>query len=193
MQYLDNITNKIDEVLKGQLPFLSESKQVQNMGIVQLVRRQKDNKETVWPGKLVAGNYEYAGVDDDFKIITYHRVLSLKPSSVPNSGYGDSRGKNKNTVSMSFVLFADRELVAVTADVLALQIQGVLPEMLTVENFSSTLINLNDIVLNEKQVFDEEYKNVTYFIGPEHIFLKINYTIESTFQKGCFNRCDPNR
>lgn len=193
MEYIQDITHKIDEALKGHLAFLSESVKVQAMGIVQLVRREKDGKETVWPGKKVDGNFEFAGVDDDYNAISYHRILALRPTTVTSSGYGDSRGKTKNAVSMCMVLFAKHDCVNMPSEVLALQIQGVLPEQLTIPNFSSTLINLNDIVLNEKQVFDEEYKNVTYFIGPEHILLKINYTIESTFQKGCFNKCEPNR
>ena len=38
----------------------------------------------------------------------------------------------------------------------------------------------------EEQVFNEEFKNVDYFILPEHALLKCNYTIESTLSKACF-------
>lgn len=192
MQYLKYIVNRINLGLLGHFDFVPSAKK-QICDIAKLAKRERGDKSQVWPAYWDGEEYQFAGVDEDYDLIIYHRQLSMTSAVVPG-GYGDSVGHIKNSVKMCMVVFGSHQVIGHSSDELALHIQAMMPGMFKPETLKptqlrSTSINITDIVLNEEQVFNEEYKSVDYFIKPEHIYFKVNYTIESTFDKNCFNKC----
>ena len=189
MKYPDCIVNKIDTAF-GMFPAFS-----QVLGIAQLVTRTRDasEKTDVWPAVYKGGDCEYAGIDDTYPVVTYHRSLKMTLSRQPKGGYGDDMPDMKMSHAMSLVIFAKKDETICSADSLAMDIQHKFPDQLTgadlPDGLKTVVININDIVLSETQVFGEEYKNVPFFLGPEHILIKVNYTIESTYRKGCSTNC----
>jgi len=188
MIYPDCIIDEIDAAIAGVFPANS-----QVMGIAQLVTRPKDGKDTIWPARYKGnGDCDYAGVDDNYPAVTYHRSLNMALSRVGKSGYGDAAQDTRATHNMSLVVYANKDNLDCSGDQLAMRLQQAFPD--TIKGKSGTglklvAININSIVLSDTQVFGEEYKNVPPFLGPEHILLKINYSIESTYDKRCFNTC----
>lgn len=195
MKYLDYITGIINEAVAHALP----CERAQILGVAQLVRRKEmDGKKPIhWPAVYIGkGELQYAGFDDKYSLCTYHRALNMSVSRAPGPSYGDNVGNMLLSHRMSLVMYANREEIHMNADQLALLMQFAIPEQLTKsqlpQDFARTNINITDVVLNEQQVFNEEFLNVEPFLGPEHVLLKCNYTIESTLNKRCFNtQCQP--
>lgn len=133
------------------------------------------------------GNGTYIGAEDIYSVIVYHKLLALRTTIITANGYGDSRGDIRNTYSMQAVIFLNRFRTQVEPDELFLMLQSIFPTIENFTNFKSVLYNIVDAILNSQQVFNNEYKNVQYFVKPEHALMAIDYTIESTFKRECFN------
>lgn len=192
MKYLDYMTGQINDAVRQALP----CEHVQILGLAQLVRREReDNKRETWPAVYAGkGDLTYAGFDDKFDLCTYHRALNMNVTKAAEQTYGDDNKLILLSHSMSMVMCGDREKLGMNADQLALLMQFAFPATLEVlpKHFYNVNINITNVVLNEAQVFNEEFLNVEPFLGPEHVLLKCNYTIESTINKRCFNtRCQP--
>ena len=70
-------------------------------------------------------------------------------------------------------------------------IQAVFPESPKKEtsNFSYIRTSILSAILNTMQVFNGEYKGITYTLKPEQSLINLSYIIESRFKKDCFNCC----
>lgn len=151
------------------------------------------NKFKTFPVMEVdGGKYEYVGPDDKYPIIIYHKSKNAtytKLKEADNSSFGDDEDL-KQTIQMQMVLFGIRpRLGNITAEDLESTIIANFPNSFVVNN-KETITTPVSSVLDKKTVFDNEFKNVDLFLREDHIFISINYTIESQFQKGCFNICD---
>ncbi|MER3499784.1 MAG: hypothetical protein C4308_14760 [Chitinophagaceae bacterium] len=152
------------------------------------INAQKNDTDQIFPVAFTKnGKGKYLGADDIQSIITYHKVNNFTVSRESRLGYGDSRGRIKNTYNMKLIVFLKRDITKVEPDELALYIQNKLPECTSSTNGIRLVYNIGEVILNDRQVFDMEYKNVPYFVKPEHALMAINYTIESTFDTNCFN------
>ena len=190
MKYLDFITGIINEAVTASLPVDN----VQILGVAQLVRTERQGRPVTWPAVYTEkGELTYAGIDDKYAVCAYHRAMSMANQFV-SGGYGDSIGDMRLTHRMSFVVYAHRDAIGMNADQLALHLHFIIPELVKElpRHFKQVRINISDVVLNTEQVFNEEFRNVDFFLGPEHVLLKCNYTIESIINKRCFNtQCSP--
>lgn len=159
-------------------------------------------KNGVWHG--VASNVErnkvsqpeidgkYAGIDDVHPLISYHKLISLTSSVERNKGYGDSPGSIKNTYSLAMVVFVNRKKCGAYQDDVFLSIQANLPEMIDSPPYKSVQLIMGRVDLDSETVYGQEYTNAKYKLQPEQYLFRINYTIETTFKKGCFNLCPQN-
>ena len=130
----------------------------------------------------------WAGFDDRKEVILYHKLGSVQTSQ-SNTGYGRSLGEVINKYSMNLVVYFKSNKVK--SDEMFAFIQAVLPESLQLENSNFTYIRTSVIsaILNTMQVFNGEYKGITFTLKPEQSLINISYIIESRFKKGCFNCC----
>ena len=130
----------------------------------------------------------WAGFDDKKEIILYHKLNSVQTTQ-PQTGYGNNFGDVVNRYSMNLVVYFKSQKVK--PDEMFAFIQAVLPESPTIENSNFTYIRTSVLsaILNSMQVFNGEYKGITYTLKPEQSLINISYIIESRFKKGCFNCC----
>ena len=130
----------------------------------------------------------WAGFDDRKEVILYHKLNSVQTTQ-PQTGYGNNFGDVVNRYSMNLVVYFKSQKVK--PDEMFAFIQAVLPESPQIENSNFTYIRTSVLsaILNSMQVFNGEYKGITYTLKPEQSLINISYIIESRFKKGCFNCC----
>lgn len=129
-------------------------------------------------------------INSDYDLIIYHKHERIKPGEDVRGSYG-ATNKTKNIAYMSMYVFGRRDMLRLSSDEAALIIQAGMPDTVHCEESQTgaATIKLTDIILNNKRVFNEEYKNVVYTLKPEHFLIRMDYTIENSFLKSCFNTC----
>jgi hypothetical protein len=197
MAYLKYIVEFINAQLNEGLLSNEKYRNKKIIAIAQsMPRRESDKNLELFPSFVDEdGEGQYIGPDDEFDFIGYHRVNTIGVGkAVLNKGFGDGKGYDANSIKMSYVVFAQRDRLKLTNDELALYIQVHFPEALEkalMEKCQLKVCNINitDIILNDLQVFNEEFQGIEFFLKPEQYLLKVNYTIESAFSKKCFTTC----
>lgn len=135
-------------------------------------------------------NDKYVGIDDIYPVRIYHRLNSLTSSIRPNTGAGRSVGDNVNTYQLSMVVFLDKPKSKMYADEFLLFAQANTPERLLVPPYKSVVITFTGGAFDSLSVYRQEYiSSDTYRLKEDQFFFKINYSIETTFSKGCFKKC----
>jgi hypothetical protein len=153
-------------------------------GIAELVTAEKQTFPSVFLKDGV-----YAGIDDRYPVIIYHRVNQVSISE-PGFGYGNVRSNTMQAAfSMVMVVYLDKKVTCITSDEFLLLLLTSIPEGLNVEDFQDVKIKIGSAVLNQQAVFQNEYKGVQFFLKPESSLLSVSYTIEGRFKKGCFYYC----
>jgi hypothetical protein len=86
-------------------------------------------------------------------------------------------------------VFLNRKKSGLFADELFQLIQANFPEVLKIEPYKSIRTFFNSVVLNDTQVYSQEYTGTPVKLTPEYNLFQINYSVEVVFTKGCFNKC----
>jgi hypothetical protein len=106
------------------------------------------------------------------------------------TGIGRSLGDLANTYQLSMVVFLDRSKSSMYPDEFLLFAQANFPERLSLEPYKTVVPTFVSAALDSMQVYKQEYvASDTYRLKEDQFFFKINYSIETTFSKGCFKRC----
>lgn len=135
-------------------------------------------------------NERYVGIDDVYPVRIYHRLNSMTSAIKPGTGTGRSTGDQANTYQLSMVVFLDKPKAKMFPDELLLLAQANLPERLTMESYKSIVTAFNGAALDSLLVYKQEYvSSDTYKLKEDQFLFKINYSIETTFSKGCFKTC----
>jgi hypothetical protein len=135
-------------------------------------------------------NERYVGIDDVYPVRIYHRLNSLTSGIKAGTGSGRSVGDNVNTYQLSMVVFLDRPKSQMYPDEFLLVAQASTPERVIIEPYKSVVINFAGAALDSLSVYRQEYiASETYRLKEDQFFFKINYSIETTFSKGCFKSC----
>lgn len=135
-------------------------------------------------------NENYVGIDDLYPVRIYHRLNSLTSSIRPNTGAGRSVGDNVNTYQLSMVVFLDQPKAKMYPDEFLLFAQANTPERLLVSPYKSVVVTFTSGAFDSLAVYRQEYiSSETYRLKEDQFFFKINYSIETTFSKGCFKKC----
>lgn len=162
-------------------------------GLAQLViRKNHDNSEQLMPGLIhYLGEITYVGIDDSFPLRLYHINNSITVNAV--NGTGDNRD-TVNTFNNSMYVYYDRKKINLMPDDIYLYIQSVVPQKIpatlaayTTLPFKSTFLKFTNVILNSIQVFASQYQGTGYRLHPEKHLFAINYTVESTLKKDCFD------
>ena len=198
MSYIATIVNFINAQLEAGFLKCSAYDDKKVVGLAQILpRMQEENKLEYVPSVVDnEGNAEYIGPEDDNDIIIYHRCTGITVGKAILKTFGDNKPMDSNIAKMCLVVFGRRDHLQMTNYELAIYIQAAFPEAATKEilgelQFRAANINISEIILNDLQVFSEEFTNVVFFLKPDQFLFKVNYTIESAFLKACFtNECD---
>lgn len=132
----------------------------------------------------------YVGIDDTYPVRLYHRLNSMTSSIKAGTGAGRSAGDQVNLFQLSLVVFLDKPKSKMYPDELLLITQATMPERLMLVPFKSIVTNFVSSNLDSLLVYRQEYvSSDTYKLKEDQFFFKINYSIETTFSKGCFKAC----
>ncbi|MBX7227830.1 MAG: hypothetical protein K1X55_17475 [Chitinophagales bacterium] len=134
----------------------------------------------------------YVGMDDDFDLIMYHTISNTVVKKSLNKGFGDADANIVNATDVSLVIYGKASTLCVSADGMGFIIQGILPDKFNakIDGVSFVDIQVKSIKTDTLVILQEEFQGFNFKIGPENFLVKINYTIESTFSKRCFNTCN---
>jgi len=195
MPYLKYIVSYINQTLNQKLLNDDCFSNKKVIGLAQSLPKNSGERIQLLPSYVDHdGEAQYVGPEDDYDLIIYHRINNITIGKALNQrAFGDTRHLDAHVAKIALLVFGRRDRIKLTNDELAILLQAAMPEAATKEilkelQFQAANINLTDIILNDLQVFQEEFQNVTYFLKPEQFLFKINYTIESAFLKECFEK-----
>ncbi len=137
----------------------------------------------------------YAGVDDTFPLVLYHRVLGHAYATIGNGSFGDGNPLVRETADMVLVVYGKRQTLQLTPSQLEALICTNFPDVVRRDLILPLKLDYLEVRLqssntNALDVFAQEYRGNEVFIGPEDVLFSIRYQIESKYRKGCFNICD---
>ena len=135
------------------------------------------------------GEGKYIGIDTTIPIQLYHKQISLTTTIRPSSGYGDDLGDYQNVYNNTMVVYLNRTKTNLLPDEFYLYVQANFLETIDIPDFFSVIIRPTSVILNRDVVLSSEYGPSAPRLGAEHHFFAINYTIESVFNKNCFEKC----
>ena len=134
-------------------------------------------------------NERYAGADDTQPVSAYHKLISLVSDIAPNTAVGRDAGDMRNKYTNQLVVFVDKKKCDMYPDEVLLVIQSLFPETLKMPPYRSIRLAWGTVILDTQTVYQQEYTNAQYRMKPNQYLMKINYTVETTFKKGCFRAC----
>ncbi len=192
MQYIKQIVTAINNSIAAQLTDVRFGGSEYN-GIVTYAI----NNDKLMP--MLADNYDdnrFIGVDDTFPIRIYHRNNGISYSDVPGNSYGHEGHLGKKEVdNMSVIVYGNRALIRMTPEELEGAIMSGMPSAiarttLTALKISSCVIKPTSSILDPVLVYATEYRTDRFDLGPNALFIRLNYNIESSYKNSCFNICD---
>jgi len=134
------------------------------------------------------GEGKYIGIDNTLPVQLYHKAVNLT-TLVLNNGFGDDAGEYRNTYTNVMVVYLNRKKTNLLPDELFLYIQANFPEYLKIDPYLAIILRITSVILSTQTVINSEYQNSNFVLGPEHNLFAVNYTIESVFNKHCFEKC----
>lgn len=133
---------------------------------------------------------KYVGIDDVYPVRIYHRLNSMTGAIKAGTGTGRAVGDQVNTYQLSMVVFLDKPKSKLYPDEFLLFAQAYTPERLTLNPYKSVVTTFSGTVFDSLLVYRQEYiSSDTYRLKEDQFFFRINYSIETTFSKGCFKEC----
>lgn len=135
------------------------------------------------------GEGKYVGIDTAIPIQLYHKQISLTTAIRPGSGYGDDTGDYQNTYTNVMIVYLNRTKTNLLPDEFYLYVQANFLDTINIPDFALVNVRPTSVILNRDVVLNSEYGPSAPKLGAEHHFFAINYTIESAFNKNCFEKC----
>lgn len=127
----------------------------------------------------------YAGVDDVFKAQVYHKQNSIASTTVPRSGYGDDPANIQNTSGMSMFVFFNEEKCGFSADELYTYTLASITGDLKSDGMRSARVSVSNAILNDVQVWAQEYGTTPFKLKDSQRLIQINYSIVLVFDQNC--------
>lgn len=156
-------------------------------GLAQTMMRKIGTQTELIPALVDnKGEGTYVGIDDKHPVILYHKTNSIN-TTIENNGRGDSSGSLKNTYRQSIIIYLNRKKLNLLPDELYMHIQAVFPERFIHENVQVS-VRFDSVNLSSTQVWAAEYQR-EFTLPPEANLFAVNYIVETTFKKKCFDKC----
>lgn len=128
---------------------------------------------------------QYIGIDDTYPAQGYHKELSVASTTVTGSGFGDEERNLQNTYQMALVMHFNEKKCGLTADKLYTFIQSTITGVLKAEGYKSIRVNVTSAILNDAQVWSQEYGNTPYKLSGPQRLIQVNYNIVIVFSPNC--------
>lgn len=129
---------------------------------------------------------KYIGIDDTYPAMLYHKEQSVNSTTVSGSGFGDNERHLQNTYQMSMVIYFNEKKCGLMADTLYTYIQSAITGVLKArEGYKSIRVSVQSAILNDAQVWRQEYGNALYKLSDAQRLIQINYNIVFVFDKNC--------
>jgi hypothetical protein len=128
---------------------------------------------------------KYIGIDDTYHAMLYHKKLTIGSTTVPRSGYGDNEASLQNTYGMAMILYYNEKKCGFTADKLYTFIQSSITGVLKSEGYRSIRVNVLNAVLNDAQVWAQEYGASPFKLAGPQRLIQVNYSIVMVLDKNC--------
>lgn len=185
---LNSFIHAINDHLRNQFP-----KDAAFFGVCQSIPRIQGSVEEVLPGQVnqTTGEIKYVGVDDRNSLVAYHKLngITVEPVNT-RGGFGDEPSDTRNTYSLSMLVYHDMKKTGDTSD-LFLHLQNTFPQFMNAPPYKSVLLRITSVILNSGQLFAQEYKGTSFKLPATSVLFQLNYTIESSFKRGCFEKLCP--
>lgn len=188
---VNEIVSEINKAIKG---FLTDSTfAISSLnGIVYPLLKEKDNS---LPATIDhKGNATYTGIDDKYSLMVYHKIMTTVPKkAAATRQFGDGNKTLQVTNKMSLVVFANREKLKLTQEVLANYIVAALPTnidkaILSKERLSECTIDVLEVNFNSSALFKREYLKES-ILKPHQMLFEVSYQIVYGFNANCINTC----
>lgn len=172
MRSILDIVRLINKHLDNLLPGLK------TYGIAQLVPRDTET--------LPAEGEKYIGLDDIHSAQVYHKINGMTITRQAR-GFGD-KVDQLYTYQMSMIVFLAKPFIR-PEDLVPL-LQNALPQQFKTDYTKRVSINFLSAILNDQQVFAQEYKNTSaYRLDLNQHLFQVNYSLEVLYKPGCFDVC----
>jgi len=128
---------------------------------------------------------KYIGIDDTYSAQLYHKQISIGSTVVARSGYGDSASDLQNTYNMAMFVYFNENKCGIKADELYTYIQSIITGVLKAEGYKLIRVNVLNAILNDQQVWAQEYGQAPYRLAGSQRLIQINYNIVAVFEPNC--------
>jgi hypothetical protein len=188
MPFTQEIISKINESLTSDLSFRDFN--IHLLGLAEKVDKTGYQSETDYPVIFDMKGDKVAVIDDMYDGVIYHRITS-PPDYEEVDGFGDYNDEIEST-NLVMVVWAIPSRLRMTKDQLASIIAAKLPSTITIDRdfIRGVIITKRSLTVNAKDLFRQEYTGIEYRINPEDLFIGVNYTIETTYNKACLTLCE---
>ena len=196
MPFLNNITKNIDALLNTKVLCNIPVSKIKNCGIAETVVDWKDldgNGEQVKFPAFVNNNAEAVMIipNDNFHLITYHKINSIQTTLVAKKAFGDDLGDLKETVSMNLMVLYFIDKIQQPAYQIDALFRDAMPKFLMIKNKSNTAILQQSYMQPTVSNFDKINLLNREWTGIELSYINIQffelqYKIESTWKRGCY-------
>jgi len=150
--------------------------------VAEITAMQGVDKVQYMPVVYCNKEYKYIGLNDNYPIIVYHKHLG--------STFTDADLDIRRVVDrMQMVVFADLDFLNLDSEAIGTIVVASFPQQTTLPIINIEGVELTDVTSDKEAIFKKEYQNTDYQLGPQHCMLSFNYTITSTYRKGCFKIC----
>lgn len=128
---------------------------------------------------------EYIGIDDTYPAQGYHKQLTVSSSIVPRTGYGNNDQDLQNTFTLGLVVYYNENKSGITADQLYTFIQSAVTWRLKADGFRSVRVGVQSAILNDAQVWTQEYGQSPYKLQGSQRLIQVNYNVVMVYDKNC--------
>lgn len=128
---------------------------------------------------------KYIGIDDTYTAMSYHKQLTVASTTVPRTGYGDGDLSLQNTYQMAMVIYLNENKTGFVPDQLYTFIQSAITGVLKAESYKSIRVGVSSAILNDAQVWAQEYGQSPYKLSGPQRLMQINYSIVIVFDQNC--------
>lgn len=161
------------------------------------VRKEGDDSEQVIPAVLYENAVErFIDLDDTYPMGLYHKISGNGYSQENNGGqYGNGNSRLVKQTQMAMIVYGKTSRIKLRPEDLEAYMISLFPSEIAASLIAPLSLNKMTVDLlgsnmNAPVVFQNEFRGVDYFLGPEDILFQIDYRVTSKFDRKCFNLCD---
>jgi len=181
---LKEIVDSINTTLKSELQI--QLGEFYGLAKLVIVHQQDDSQTYVATIFNSNGSEIRCQVDDSYPFTIYHRCLSISVTKENIPQYGDGEDNLKETANMIAVVYGRGESVQ---EDFASMIVASLPPTIDIAELNNVDVIAGSVNNDSFSVYNQEYKSTDYPLNPKDYYFSISYTIETTYDRSCVEKC----